>query len=882
MRHPPKFADKLLEWFCKEELLEEIKGDLHEYYFKISQQQTTWQVRRSYWIHVLNFLRPFALKRFNNNSIIGTMIQSHIKMTFRNLLKYKFYSSINIFGLALGILASIFILIWIADEVSYDKFFENSERIYRVSTDIKFADNKWNMAMSPAPMAKVFEEEFPEIIKAGRLRAVGSVIFIKGDRYVQQKDVMYADPEILDIFSFEFLKGDRETALQEPNTVVITVSTANKFYKDKDPLGQTITTFSGKEYRIDGVIKDIPRNSHFHPSLLLSIKSDKQSENKIWLSNNYYTYFLLNESNDSKALENKFESVYPKYLGPQVEQAVGVNWDQVLASDNHVKFYLTNLEDIHLKSSLDYEIEANGDEQYVYLFSYIGLFILLIACINFMNISTARATVRGREVGIRKVLGSVKKDLISQFLTESIIYSLLALFIAYGLYHLLAPFYELLTEKQVLNPLFDEQMLWVYILSGTIFMGLLAGIYPAFVLSGFNPLNVLKGQMKAGKPGTTIRGILVVFQFSISLILIIGTLVVFKQLQFIQNKALGFKKDGILVINNGQILGNQMVSFKNKLMDNTNIENVSATGFLPIDGYRSDNTFWPEGMNSKDDAISLQTWSVDYNYINTLGMELVKGRNFSRDMASDSSGVIINETAMHRLGYSDEVLGKKLTSFGDFMVNGMHKFNIIGVVKDFHFKSLKENISPLMLYLNKDPTSSVIAVRFSSDNVKSIIGEVEEVWKAFNPNHPMQFNFLDRQFDNKYKEEVRLGRIFTVFGVFAIIIACLGLFGLSSFTAEQKKKEMGIRKVLGASDFNLLKLLFLGYTKLILIAISIGIPVAYIFMSGWLQDFAYHTKLDFIIFIGAAILSLAVAWLTVSIQSIKVARANPAVNLRTE
>ncbi|MEQ9425872.1 MAG: ABC transporter permease [Cyclobacteriaceae bacterium] len=878
---PPKLADQFLSWFCKGDLLEEIQGDLYEYFERINKNEKRWRVVLIYWFHVFNFLRPFAIRKLNGQNLNTiTMLQSNITMAFRNLLKYKFYSGLNISGLALGLASCIFILIWVTDELSYDKFYENSERIYRVSSDLKFLDNKYDMAVTPAPMAEAFKMEFPEIIESGRLRNRGGVTFKKGDRLIDQDGVLYADNSILRIFSFEILHGDREKALLEPNTLVITESVAVKFFDESNPVGKSMESLGGKQFRIDAVIKDTPENSHFHPKMFISNEGDPQSKDGIWLSNNYFTYFLLDENNDPTALQAKFESVYPKYFGPQLEQFVGAGWDAMIQSGSHVNYFLVGLEDIHLYSHQDIEIEPNGDIQYVYMFGAIGLFILIIACINFMNISTARATIRGKEVGVRKVLGSMRSQLIAQFLTESVLFSFLALIIAVILTYTLTPFFENLTGKVVINPFFNQNQLWMPLIAGTFVIGLIAGIYPAFVLSGFKPVKVMKGQLRSGKSASVIRGVLVVFQFAMSIILIVGTVVVYKQLNFVQNKNLGFDKDGVIVLNSTATLGTKIQSFKEELLANPQIESVSVSGYLPTGEWRSDTAFQPEGASSDEDIVGIQVWGVDHDYVKTMGMEIVAGRDFSEDMVSDSTAVIMNMTAIKRFGYEENPIDKKIKPLGSFQGTGQTELTIIGVIDDFHYDSMHDNIGPLMIYLKSDP--SVMAIRFNGENVKNVVAEIESKWSEFNPNHPLDYDFMDRQYAAKYEAEERLGTIFTVFGVFAILIACLGLFGLSSFTAEQRRKELGIRKVLGASVSNLLGLLFQGYTKLLVISIVLGLPIAYYLMNQWLQDFAYHTEIGIGLLVVSAFVAMVIAWLTVSFQSLRAARVNPADNLRYE
>ena len=879
-RRPPMLADRFLHWFCRGELLEEIQGDLHEYYLRHTEARFPLRGYLHYWFHVFQFVRPFAVKKFFGQNLIYThMFRSNIIITLRNLSKHKFYTGLNILGLALGFSCCLFIATWILDELSYDTFFENHERIYRVSSDLMFQDNKFHMALSPAPMAEAFKSDFPEIEASGRMRRTGTSVFRKGDRFLDQNNIFYADHEVFDIFSFVFVHGDKENALEEPNTVVITETVAAKYFDEENPIGKSLVSSADVQYKIDAVIKDIPYNSHFNPEMFITMEDDQGSKNGVWLSNNYYTYFLLDENNDPGTLAAKFESVYEKYFGPQLEQFVGATWEQMLTSGSYVNYYLIALNDIHLKSSLDLEISPNGDIQYVYIFGSIGVFILLIACINFMNISTARAAVRGKEVGVRKVLGSVRGQLVTQFLTESVIYSLMAFLVAVGMVYLLLPMFRNLTGKMTIDPFAIGTEYWIYVILCVLLVGLLAGLYPSFVLSGFKPVAVLKGQLKSGKSGALVRSVLVVFQFAMSVILIVGTGVVYSQLQFVQNKNLGFDKDGVLILNNTFTMGSKITSFKQALLDNPRIESVTVTGYLPTNVWRSDSPLQPEEATNTEGAVGCQIWTVDYDYIEAMGMKIIAGRDFSEDLVSDSTAVILNETAAKRFGF-DNIVGRKLKTLGEFQLNGRSRVTVIGVIQDFHFDSMRDNIDPMVIFLGS--ATQVMAMRFGTNDVKAVVGDVEDLWNEFNPNYPLDYDFMDRQFAAKYEAETKLGTIFSVFGVFAVIIACLGLFGLSAFTAEQRKKEIGIRKVLGASVSNLVGLLFSGYTKLLVVSLIVGLPVAFLMMDDWLNDFAYHTEIGAGVLIMSALVSLIVAWLTVSYQSMRAARLNPVENLRNE
>ena len=713
------------------------------------------------------------------------------------------------------------------------------------------------------------------------MRHYGKALVQRDDNFFKTEDVYYASQGVLDIFQFPVVYGTLHNAINQPNKIALAHSTAQKMFGDDNPVGETVVVDEWLTAEVAVVYQDLPLNSHMHPKMLISMENDR-SNNNMWLSNNYYTFFKLREDNNPEALVAKFDDVYPRYFGPQVEQMVGITWAEALKGGTSVHYYLQPIADIHLYSSFPVEMEANGSIENVYIFMAIGLFVLLLACINFMNLSTARASIRAKEVGIKKVLGSVKKQLVYQFLTESVLYSFLSMLIAVGLLVVLLPAFNGLTGKEVSDLLFQKPQIWAGLLVAVVFIGLLAGVYPAFYLSKFQPTDVLKGSYLAGGKSNWLRRVLVVFQFSISLVLIIGSMIVYNQLKYSYSKDLGFSKDQVVVIDNVYNLGkNKALAFKNELLEHSDISSASISGFFPLSGSMSDAPFVrDDASNDTEGAVSMQVWGVDYDYVPTFDMKLVAGRNFNREMASDSAAIVINETAAKKFGYENPV-GRKIKVLGDFNHQGKSEFLIVGVIKDFHYESLRSGISPVMLFISKNEASAM-SVRLNSENYHETMAFIESMWKEMANNRPFEYRFLDQTFEAKYLSEKKLAIIFSIFSGLAIVIGCLGLFGLSAFTAEKRRKELGIRKVLGASVPNLVKLLFSEFSKLLLLSILLAVPVAWYVMDVWLSNFAFRVPLGVSTFVIASVAVVTIGLLTVSIQSLKAASSNPVDNLKYE
>lgn len=806
------------------------------------------------------------------------MFKNYFKVALRSLWKSKGFSAINIFGLAIGLATCLLITLYVVDELSYDHYNKKAERIYRINSDIKFGGGDLRLTVTSDPMGAVLKKDYPQVEEYTRVyNSEGSKLVKKGNQYITEERIAYVDSTFFRVFTLPAISGDTETALNEPNTVVLTESSSKKYFNTTDVVGKTIE-ISDNPYKITAVIKDIPRTSHFNFGFLLSM----DNVNYQWgsfLSNNFQTYIVLQKGVDYKAFEKNFITVIDKYLLPQAKQFMQINsMDDFKKAGNKLEYTLMPLLDIHLHSDRFPELGTNGNIQYVYIFSAVALFVLLIACINFMNLSTARSANRAKEVGIRKVLGTEKKTLVQQFLLESILTVIIALIIGIGIAALVLPLFNDVSAKSFSAKDFVSGRIVLFILLVPFVVGVLAGIYPAFFLSRFKPVTVLKGSSVGIFKKSNLRSVLVVFQFATSIILIIGTVVVYRQLQYIQNKNLGFNKEQVLIINGTGALQNNAEVFKNEVRNLPGVTSASFTGYLPVSSSaRSDNSFSKSAVMDSKTGVNMQRWTVDYDYINTLGMQMIQGRNFSKEFGSDSSGVIVNETAAKLLGVSSP-LGEKIYTYNNR--NEPIAYNIIGVVKNFHFESLRQNIGPLCMMLGD--ARFLTSFKVSTSNIQALVKQIESKWKVMAPGMPFSYRFLDDSFDEMYRSEQRVGKIAITFAVLAILIACLGLFGLVTYAAERRIKEIGIRKVLGATISNIIGMLSKDFLLLVVIAAVISFPIAWWGMNQWLQDFAYRIDISWWIFIIAGLMAAVIALITVSFQAIRAALANPVKNLRTE
>ncbi len=806
------------------------------------------------------------------------MLKNYLKIAVRNLLKYKTYSFINIAGLAIGLACCALIMLYVRDELSYDRFHQNAERVYRVTLNAGLGGRFVKTATTPAPMAATFVQEFPEIANATRFWQNQRVLIGYEDKRFYE-EFNWTDSTVFAVLSFPLAQGDPKTALAQPNTIVISEAMAEKYFGDENPMGKALRYDNRVDYKITGVMKNLPRQSHFRFDFLGSMLTQPEAGSTRWVSNSFYTYILLQPGVTPAQLAAKFPAVIKKYVAPQIQQALGKSFEEAIAAGAKWDYLLQALPDIYLRSNVQHELGVTSDDKYVYILTAIAVFILLIACINFMNLATARSANRAKEVGMRKVLGSVRAQLIKQFLSESVLLALLALLLALAAIDLFLPLFNNLAGKELT---LDTNATFFFGLFGvTLFVGLLAGIYPAFVLSAFQPVAVLKGSIRAGAKSPWLRSALVVAQFALSIILLIGTGVVFQQLEYMRSKQLGFNSEQLMVLPIETRGAQQRYeSFRNELLTNPNILSVAASDVVP-GRFEGDDAFRPEGA-PQEVVYPLERLRVSYDFLETLEMELAAGRGFSRDFVTDTSdAIMINEAAALRMGMApEEAVGKRLFEIGRTPEENISR-TIIGVVKDFHIETMHRAIDPVVLFMQRSAMWRV-SVRIRPENIPATLAFLQEKWQAFEPGYPWRYTFLDEDFGRLYQNEERQSRIFGSFTVLAVIIACLGLFGLASFIAEQRTKEIGVRKVLGASAQGIVLLLSKDFTKLVGLAFVIAAPIAYFAMSHWLQDFAYRTELNPVVFVLAGLLALLIAWLTVGYQAIKTALTNPVEALRYE
>lgn len=798
------------------------------------------------------------------------MFKSYFTIALRSIFKQKVYAFINIFGLAIGICCCLLIISFVMDELSYDRKHPDVNQTYRVALDRRFPDNGFKYARSPLPMGKTMMNEFPEVTGTTRLHnAFGTITIQKDDQYFDERNVIAADSNFFDFFHAELILGDPKSALNDPNSLVITTEIAKKYFGSTDVLGKQIEMQGIGQMLVKGVVEPMESNNHFHFDFLFSLNTiPSVYNNQFWGSYQTYTYVKM-KSEFVPIVEKKLPEMLQRYMEPQIQSILNISWKQYEEAGNAHYYYFQPVAEIHLQSNLQFELEPNGSASIVYLFAGISAFIMLIACVNFINLSTARSANRAKEVGMRKVLGALRKQLIFQFLLESIIMCFLALILAVGITSLILPLFNDLSGKLiVMNEFLSPAVIGGMILFA-LTLGVLSGLYPAFYLSTFKPVSVLKGKLVSGAKGVRLRNALVIFQFSVSVILVVGTVVIYEQLQYLNNKQLGFDKDQLIIIERAGLLRNQSNTFKNALLNNPSIIEVSGVNTVP--GRPITGGTFTDVTGDASDRFLLPNLRGDYDLIETMGLQIVEGRAFDEEIVSDSSSVIINESAARIFKWTDPI-GKQLQP-----INGPI-FRVIGVVKDFHFESLHQEIGPLALFassLNAGP-SNLMLVKANTENVKETLGFIENEWKSFIPQRALAYRFVNEEFGSLYQAEQQSGKIFTSFSMLAIIIACLGAFGLAAFLATQRIKEIGVRKVLGASTFTIVKLLSGDFVKLVLISNLLAWPMVYFALNQWLQNFAYALEISWVPFALVTLASILIALLTVSYHSIKAAMSNPA------
>lgn len=809
------------------------------------------------------------------------MIKNYFKLAFRNLAKHKFISFINLFGLTVGLTCCLLITFYILDELSYDKFNKNADNIYRVTRTFYNADGAKSLNLSTVapPFGYYLPGDFPEIKKMTRLLENGQTPMRYGEKKFNEKNVFFADENLFDVFSVKVIKGNPQKSLSEPFSVMLTEEEAKKYFGNEDPMDKTIRFNSQFDFKVTGIYKAFPSNAHLHPGVLLSFNSLRDTavygdENlrTNWGNNSFFTYLLLPDHYDPKKMVAQFPAFIDRHMDPKDYNGKKPSL--------FTKLDLQKLTDIHLRSHTDYEAEPNGDIKRVYIFSAIALFILLIACINYMNLSTARSALRAKEIGIRKVIGARKKELILQFLGESVLMCWIAIILACLFSYFTLPLLNTIAGKEINFSLLAQSKIIIPLLITPFLLGIIAGLYPALYLSSFQPVKTLKGLFKTKGGNVSFRQVLVVTQFSIGIILIITTMIVFQQLHYMQKKSLGFDKDRIVTMGYTNEVSKQYDAFRTELLQDASFKSISRSSRIPT-GRLLDNM--GASIYKGDSLTPLSTdikyVSADYDFTSTFGIPLVAGRFFSRDFGTDTSSFVINESAVKALGWknAEDAIGKQF-------VYGGTKGNVIGVLNDFHFESMHQAIGP-MIFLMLPPRQvyyNNLSVKIASKNIAASMASLGNLWKKYFPETPFDFTFLDENFDKLYDAEQRQATLFTSFACIAIIIACLGLFGLSAFAISQRIREIGVRKVLGANTGSLVGLLSKDFLKLVVLAALLAFPIAWYAMNNWLKDFAYRISINWWVFLLAGVLAAIVAFVTVSFQAIKAAVANPVKSLRTE
>ena len=796
------------------------------------------------------------------------MLLNYLKIAVRNLKKYKGFSLINVTGLMVGMACCILITMFVLDELSFDRFHENADNIYRVGSQFGSADMKG--AFTPPPLAQTMLEDFPEVQHAARLSLwPRNRLVTYQDKSFLEKGIIFADSSIFNVFSLNIIQGESEKALVKPFTIAITESIAKKYFGDENPVGKHLVIGSYKgNYEVTAVIEDCPSNSHFQYEMIASIITTANAWSSGWGGLCYFTYIVLQEDLPPELLEQKFPDFIRRHHEPELYKELTKD------GKGYYGFFLQPLADIHLNTGVTENLSKRGNLSHVYIFSFIAIFIFLIACINFINLSTASYAKRSKEVGLRKTLGSSRIQIIKQFITESILISFISLCLALMLIELVLPAFNSFTGKDLGFHLFKSYHIIPLLIGFVLLSGILSGSYPAFYLSSFLPIHSLKGMFKQkNKLGLVLRHFLVIFQFAISILIIICTVIIYSQMRLVQNSELGFNKENIVVLHRGYSLGDNYENFRQELLKHPEIINISNSWSMPGSHFEP-NTHHLEGTDVSDNITLFTTYS-DYDFADLFGLEMVQGRYFSKDFEQEENSVIINETAVKKLGLTHPLGTRFHKDFGDAQKGEF--VTVIGVVKDINFTSLHSSIEPMIIRLLSDNQGYALytTLKIRSNNVKKTLGLIETKWKEFTEEQPLEFTFLDDDLNALYISDVKTGQTIALFSVLSIFIACLGLFGLASYTAEQRTKEIGIRKVLGASISHIIGLLSSEFLRWVLIANIIAWPLAWFIMHKWLQNFAYKIDVGIGIFIFSAFISLLIAFLTVSFKTIKAANSNP-------
>ncbi|MEM6768110.1 MAG: ABC transporter permease [Bacteroidota bacterium] len=884
---PPSWPEKFLKWFCKEELVEGVLGDLEEMYFRNQEKSGKHGANLIYLWHVMLFFQPFAFRKNNFSSFLmhTLMFRHFLKIGWRILLRQKWYSIIKIGGFAMAILACMLISLFIRQELTYDQHYDHQDQIYRiVRMSMNFDDPtgpKERGAHFPMPFPQTIKNEYPDFEEVGSYNSVRSfgagsneIRIVGQTNSFHENELMYVDQGLLNILEVPFFLGDAEHALEQPNSIVLSRSRARKYFGAANPIGKNIILNNEEEtiYTITGVIQDPLPTSHLKMEFVITLSEKEfyKGERTNWRNSNYPTYVRIHKGREIASLEEAINHTIEKYFIPASEES---NSPEAKKYNESLELELQSVDEIYMNHTEVWDGLPHGDIRYIWLFGSIGAFILIIALINFINLSTARSANRAKEVGLRKTLGTQRGSLITQFLTESFLICLFSFGIALLMLVLLLPLFNAVSSLSLSIPWEDWWVIPIIILM-ILGVSLLAGMYPSFYLSAFQPVEVLKGNLSRGSNSKHVRNGLVIFQFAVTVVLLAATWIIDKQMGYMLNKKLGYEKEQVLLLHGAHTLGEDIYTLKTELKRIPGIEEVGVSGFLPIENTsRNGNGFFlPENQQNEDLHIGGQRWTVDHDYLTAMGMKVLQGRNFDVNVSADSQAVIINQSMVKAL-HLENPIGKQIA-------NNWNIWTVIGVVEDFHFENMREDIDPLLFHVGRS-TRSVI-VKLETENMASTLDEITETWDTFSPQQSIRYAFLDESFELMFTDVKRIGQLFKGFTILAIVIACLGLLALSAFIAEQRSKEIGIRKVLGATVSNIVSMLSADFLKLVMIATLVAIPVAWWGMNQWLSDFAYRTQLSWSLFFWTGILALVLAFLTISFQSVKAALANPVDSLRNE
>jgi len=859
---PPKWADRFLEWYCRSDLLDEIQGDLHELFDKRVHNQTLQRASLRYIWDVIRSLRISTVKNIHP-SIHTIMFQHYFKIAFRNIWKHKSYAAINLLGLTVGIATSVLIFLWVADEMSYDRFHTQKDRLFRVMVNFTVGNGQtYTWESTPYPLADKLIQDYPEIEQAHYVASLGDHL-LTVDNVGFKEQGLAVDSAFLSSFSFSTLQGSQ--SIQAPNEMIITEEFAGKcFGKDwqqQNLIGEIIQMDDSLDYQIAGVVEEVPSNSTLQFDFLTSLDAylERTPWNREWGNFNHTNYVRLTQPGLGDEVTNKIKSILMDRL--EGEDMGG----------SSAYLFLQPLTDIYLYSNFENGKVAGGRIDYVKAFILVAIFLLLIAAINYMNLATARAGLRTREIGVKKAVGATRTSLIRQFLSESFIFTTLAYMLAIGVVFLLIPLVNQLTGKEITLAL-DSNAFILFSLCIILGVSIAAGVYPAFFLSSTRTVDVLKGQVKKYFQGNSLRRILVVVQFSLSILMILGTLVIYRQIQYIKEKNLGINKENVVMTSLEGISAKTYPAFKEKLLQSPHITEVTAANFNPLMIYNSTTSVYWEGK-SEEDEVFFHITQADYDYVETMKIPLLAGRTHNQEMRTDSAGYIINQRAAEAMGMNDPI-GKSISVWGN-------EGNVIGLIEDHHISSLYDPIEPFIVFLSPNSASYLFA-RTVAGNTQQAIAEMEMISRQFRPQYPFEYEFLDQSYEAMYKSEMITGTLARYFAIIGIFISCLGLLGLAAFTAARRAKEISIRKVMGASVADLVILLTKDFTRLVLIAIVLALPLGGYLALNWLDSFAYHTELSPTMFIGSSMAAVLIAWITISFQAIKTASSNPVRFLQSE